>query len=202
MKKRIKKLLIGLGIAFGVLIAGVSVAYGFLGTPPELKREVGALEELLPEGVVSYVVFSDLDAAAKLYKSSRLKRLVRKLDIDEDFDNLPQVRNINERTNGRFWDIIGSRFLIANYTSDRKLLISQPRWNVRTFFRAILAKGRQGDFQGIPYSVFPDGSATAFAGEYFWYASSQKLLLSALRIAASASITEEDPFPVRSEKSL
>jgi len=199
VKKRIKTLLTSLGITFGVLIVGLSVAYGVLGTPPDLAREVTVLEELLPEGAKSYVAFPDLDAAAKLYGRSRLKRLARKLGIEEDFENLEQVRRLNERTNGRFWDIIGSRFITASYTNNRKLVISQPRWKVKTLFRAVLERGRKGEYQGIAYSVFPDGSAVAFAGDYFWFATSEKLLKTALRIAASSSVTEEDAFPVRSE---
>ncbi|MBN2380153.1 hypothetical protein JXM67_10180 [candidate division WOR-3 bacterium] len=200
MNKKVKGILMGAGIALGVLVIGVSVAYGFLGNPPKLSREVTVLEELLPQDAVSYVVFADIDGIAKLYGRSKMKRLARKLGIEEDFENLEQVRKLNERTNGKFWDILGSRFIYASFDGGAKLLVSQPRWNVRTFFRAVLGRGRQSEAEGLPYAVFAAGSAAAFAGDYFWYANSEKLLLSAIKIAVR-NIKEEDAFP-RSENNL
>ena len=203
MNKKVKGLILGVGIPLGVLIVGVSVAYGFLGTPPKLARDITAVEELLPQDAVSYVTFSNIDALAKLYGNSKMKRLARKLGIEEDFENLDQVKKLNDRTNGKFWNILGKRFVYATYAEDgekEKLLVTEPRWNVRTLWRVVLGKGSQSESNGIPYSVFTDGSAAAFAGGFFWYSTNEDLLLSALEVASS-NAKDEKTFPV-SEVSL
>jgi len=196
MNKKLKRILIGVGIGLGVLVIGTGIAYAVMTDTPGLEREVGAIEELLPKGAQSYVVGADLNAASKLYKSSKIGHLARKHDIEEDFSNLSRVAKIQEQTKGRLWDVLGSRFIYASYGEKRFLAITQPSWKVKAMWRSIIAKGDEKSSQGIPYTVFTGGTAAFFAGDYFWYASSEKLLLKGLAIASSEDLKEEKAFPI------
>jgi len=202
MNRTLKGILLGVGITLGVLLVGSSVAYAVLARPPKLVRKVTVLEELLPGDPTSYVVAADLARLSKLYRSSKLGRRARRLGIEDDFARLGRVAHLQERTRGRLWDILGSRFVYAVYgygEAKRTLIISQPRWNTRILWRAALASGTSKQAGAIPYSVFSDSTCIAFAGDYFWYASSEKLLLAALELASSESRTEVEGFPVKEE---
>jgi|GEM_PF-2169868 len=196
MNKKLKRILIGVGIGLGVLVIGTGIAYAVMTDTPDLEREVGVLEELLPKGPVSYVVGADLNAASKLYKSSKIGHLARKHDIEKDFANLGRIAKVQEQTKGRFWDVLGARFIYASYGERRFLAITQPSWKVKAMWRSIIAKGDEKSSQGIPYTVFTGGTAAFFAGDYFWYASSEKLLLKGLAIASSEDLKEEKAFPM------
>ncbi len=202
MKKWLKGVLIAVGTTLGVIVVGVSVAYAALGVPPKLERKVNALEELLPRNVESYALAADLIQIERLYRRSQIGRTARRLGIEEDFSNLKEVATLMERTRGKFLDLLGPRFLIADYGERGKLLVTEPRWIVKTFWRAVLTKGTQKQFDEIPYAIMSDSSAVAFAGDYFWFASSEELLKDALRIASSETLREESDFPRAKEKPL
>ncbi|TKJ43725.1 hypothetical protein CEE36_03295 [candidate division TA06 bacterium B3_TA06] len=194
MNKTIKWILIGAGAGLGVLVIGAGVAYAVMTDTPDLEREVGVLEELLPKGPVSYVVGADLNAAEKLYRNSKIGHLARKHEIDKDFSSLEKVSKVQEQTKGRFWDVLGARFIYARYGEENYLIITQPGWKVKAMWRTIITSGEKKEAGEIPYTVFTGGTAAFFAGDYFWYASSEKLLLSALKIAMSEDV-EERAFP-------
>lgn len=202
MKKWLKGVLTGVGIILGVIEVGVGVAYAALGVPPKLTRKVTTLEELLPRDVESYAVAADFDRIEKLYRHSQLGRTARSLGIEEDFYNLEDVAKLKERTHGNFLNLLGSRFLYADYGKQGKLLITEPRGIVKVFWRAVLARGIQKKTGEIPYSLMADTSAVAFAGDHFWFASSEELLKDALRIASSETLQEERDFPRATEKPL
>lgn len=194
MSKTLKGILIGVGAGLGVLIIGAGIAYAVMTDTPDLEREVGVLEELLPKGAESYIA-ADLTAAGKLYKSSKIGHLARKHKIDKDFSSLEKVSKVQEQTKGRFWDVLGARFIYARYGEENYLIITQPGWQVKAMWRAVISSGEKKEAGEIPYTVFTGGTAAFFAGNYFWYASSEKLLLSALKIASSDEV-EEKAFPV------
>lgn len=198
MNKTLKWILIGVGAGLGVFVIGAGIAYAVMTDTPDLDREIGVLEELLPKGPVSYVVGADLNAAAKLYKGSRIGHLARKHEIDKDFSNLERIAKVQEQTKGRFWDVLGARFIYAKYGDENYLIITQPGWKVKAMWRTIIASGEKKEPGEIPYTVFTGGTACFFAGDYFWYASSEKLLLSALKIASSEDV-EEKAFSMRSK---
>jgi hypothetical protein len=201
MNKTLKWILIGAGAGLGVLVIGAGVAYAVMTDTPDLEREVGVLEELLPKGPVSYVVGADLNAAEKLYRRSKIGHLARKYEIDKDFSSLEKVSKVQEQTKGRFWDVVGARFIYARYGEENYLIITQPGWKVKAMWRTILASGEKKEPGEIPYTVFPNGTACFFAGDYFWYASSEKLLLSALKIALSAEV-QENAFPGKEKEKV
>ena len=194
MNKTLKWILIGAGAGLGVLVIGAGIAYAVMTDTPDLEREVGVLEELLPKGSVSYVVGADLNRAGRLYKSSKIGHLARKHDIEKDFANLGRIAKVQEQTKGRFWDVLGARFIYARYGEKNHLIITQPGWKVKAMWRTIIASGEKKEPGEIPYTVFSNGTAAFFAGDYFWYASSEKLLLSALNLASSDDV-EEKVFP-------
>ncbi len=194
MSKTLKRILIGLGIAFGVLVAGAGVAYAFLSNTPKLERKVVVLEELLPKGAYSYIVVN-LDLAGGVYKKAKISRTVKKVGIEEDFANQERLVKIRERTHLEPLHILGKRFIYSDYGEGQMLLITEPRWNVKMLWKAALSRGREKKAEGFPYAVFSDGSAIAFAGDYLWFSTSEKLLLEALNVASSKTLKEEEAFP-------
>ncbi len=194
MKKAVKRIIIGIGILVALVI-GSGVAFACIFSTPNLEREVGALEELLPKGAESYIVAADFAEISKLYKGSELGRQAKKVGVQKDFYSLRTIEKIEKKTHGRFWDILGKRFIYAQYGKNDFLLISQPKWTVKLVWKTILAKGEEKNISGFPCAVDKDGLAILFAGDYFWLASSENLLAKAAKIAASTTLKEKIAFP-------
>lgn len=194
MSKTLKRIILGAGITLGVLVVGAGVAYAFLSNTPKLERKVTVLEELLPRGAKSYLVVN-LEKLAKVNPGSKFTRVAKKIGLAEDFSNQERLIKIKERTHLDPMHILGKRFIYSKYGKKEMLVITQPRWNVKMLWKTALSKGRRKDTGEIPYSVLDDGSSFAFAGDYLWFASSEKLLLEALDIAASKTRIEEQSFP-------